>query len=128
MSKDRLILKNGTAIELEAGASLESMTVITADKMEMITIWGEMTEENLSEARVENSAGLIVGRYKDLLLASETSIIQSEGTIQTSFFLREKTDVEKRMDAIEQAQTVQDGAISDLGSAVSGLAEEGGLT
>ena len=38
-----------------------------------------------------------------------------------------KTDTEKRLDALEEGQTVQDEAISDLGAATSELAEKEGV-
>lgn len=122
MSKDTLVLKNGKVIELEMGASLGNMTVITQNRTAMATVWGEMTEENLSEVQVRNGAGLTVGRYTDLVLVSETSVVQEDGTISTSFRLREKDRMEKRMDAMEEGQTVQDGAIMDMAEAVSAMA------
>ena len=36
---------------------------------------------------------------------------------------REKTDLEIRVDALEESQDVQDGAIEDLGAAVSEMTE-----
>ena len=123
MAKDALELKNGAIITLETGASLENMEVLSKNMTEMIKVWGEMTEENLSEVQVKNGSGVAVGRYAGLLLVSETSIVQTDGSIRTSFRLREKTDMEKRMDAIEGGQTVQDGAIMDLAETVSTIAE-----
>ena len=38
--------------------------------------------------------------------------------------MREKTDVEKRLDKVEAGQVIQDGAISDLGEVSSLLAEQ----
>lgn len=123
MAKDALELKNGAIITLETGASLENMEVLSKNMTEMIKVWGEMTEENLSEVQVKNGSGVAVGRYAGLLLVSETSIVQADGSIRTSFRLREKTDMEKRMDAIEEGQTVQDGAIMDMAEIVSTIAE-----
>lgn len=72
----------------------------------------------------QTGAGLTVGTYTDLVLVSETSTVSPDGTVLTSYHLREKTDEEKRLDALEEGQTVQDGAISDLGSATSALADQ----
>ena len=43
----------------------------------------------------------------------------------TTYSLREKTDEEKRLDALEEGKAVQDGAIDDLGKVVGTLAEGG---
>lgn len=123
MKKDVLELKNGTTIELESGARLEDIVVVSPDKTTMMFIWGELTEINLSEVQVRNEAGITVGRYTDLLLVSETSIIQEDGSIRTSFYLREKTNIEKRIDLLESSQEMQNGAIDDLGAITSALAE-----
>ncbi len=102
--KDKIILSNNYEIEIESGASLSDVRI-----------------------RVVNGDGLTVGNYSNLVLVSETSV-EKDGKIETSFNLREKTETEKRLDALENGQEVQDGAITDLGAAVSGLAEEGGMT
>ena len=115
MDKDTLELKNGTVIELESGASLGNMVVASQNRTAMITVWGEMTEKNLSEVQIRNGAGITVGRYADLILVSETSVVQADGTIHTSFCLREKDSLEKRMDAVERGQTAQDETIAGMG-------------
>ncbi len=124
--KDKIILSNNYEIEIESGASMSDIRIISDTKYDMISAWDMLTQENLSSVSVVNGDGLTVGNYSDLVLVSETSA-EKDGKIETSFNLREKTDMEKRLDALENGQEVQDGAISDLGAAVSGLAEEGGL-
>lgn len=128
MNKDKLILKDGTEIKIESLSSLSDMKVVSQTKYDMISAWDAMTKENLKEVQIQNGDGLTVGRYENLALESETSSLQADGTILTSFHLRKKTEVEKRLDILEDGQEVQDGAITDLGEVVSGLAEEGGLT
>lgn len=130
--KDTLILQDGSIIELEAGASLYALPVISTDKSAMVTTWDKLTESNLSAVQVKEGDGLVVGSHTGLLLASETSVIRSDGTILTTYSLREKTDIEllaERVAAVEEGQQVQDGAISDLGEVASVLAEqiEGGV-
>lgn len=122
--KDKMILKDNTTIELEAGSSLANIQVAAADRADMVEIWGNLTEDNLSSVQIQTGAGLTVGTYTDLVLVSETSTVSPDGTVLTSYHLREKTDEEKRLDALEEGQTVQDGAISDLGSATSALADQ----
>lgn len=122
--KDKMILKDNTTIELEAGSSLANIQVTAADRADMVEIWGKLTEDNLSSVQIQTGAGLTVGTYTDLMLVSETSTVSPDGSVLTSYHLREKTDEEKRLDALEEGQAVQDGAISDLGSATSALAEQ----
>ncbi|HJC47118.1 MAG TPA: hypothetical protein IAA04_03585 [Candidatus Lachnoclostridium pullistercoris] len=124
MNKDKMILKDNTTIELEAGAYLQNIQVVSADRAGMVATWEKMTADNLSSVQIQTGDGLTVGTYTDLVLVSETSTVSPDGSVLTSYCLREKTDEEKRLDALEEGQAVQDGAISDLGSATSFLAEQ----
>ena len=124
MNKDKMILKDNTTIELEAGASLTNIQAVAADRAGMVEIWKKMTDDNLSNVQIQTGDGLTIGTYTDLVLVSETSTVSPDGTVLTSYHLREKTDEEKRLDALEEGQEVLDGAVNDLGSATSALAEQ----
>ncbi|MDD7026326.1 MAG: hypothetical protein PUI46_04450 [Lachnospiraceae bacterium] len=126
--KDTLILKDQTVLELETGASLTNITILSANKAEMVEKWDKMTKDNLSAVQVKNADGAVIGNYMDLILVSETSTILADGTISTALHLREKTDMERleeKVEALMAGQAVQDGAISDLGTAVSDISAGG---
>lgn len=126
MSKDKLVLKNGTIIELEIGASLSAMTAVFADKATMVAAWDKLTPTNLASVSVVNSDGLTVGSYTDLVLLEPhmAGTALAGGTVRATFGLREKNETEKRLDNLEEGQEVQDGAIGDLGAVASTLAEQ----
>lgn len=124
--KDTLVLKNENIIELEAGASLGALQVATESRTAMLEMWEQLTPDNLSSVQVKNGDGLVVGNYADLVLVSETSVVAPDDTVLTTYNLREKTDTEKRLDALEEGQEVQNGAIGDLGEATSMIAEQMG--
>lgn len=120
-----MILKDGTTVELEVGASLAAIQVAAADRTAMLQIWQKLTEENLAEVQIKNGSGLTVGTYTDLMLVSETSTVDADGAVTTTYNLREKSAIEKRLDSVETGQKIQDGAIGDLGETVGALAEGG---
>lgn len=128
--KDKLILKNGIEIEIESASSLSDIKVLSETKYNMVSAWDMLTEENLKSVQIQNADGLTIGKYEDLALDNETSIMQKNGAILTSFHLREKTDVEKDIDNLKTGQEMLTGAIDDLGAVTSALAEaqEGGLS
>lgn len=129
MNNEKLILNNETEISIEPFSSLSEMKVVSQTKYNMISTWDMLTPENLKSVQIQNGDGVTIANYTDLLLDSETSTVQENGTILTSFHLRKKTEVEllrEEVEALKEEQEVQDGAISDLGTAVSDL-EEGGL-
>ena len=131
MNKDKLILKNGAEIELEAWASLGTLQVVSADRTAMLATWELLTPYNLAAVQIKNGAGLTVGTYTDLVLASETSVVAPDGMVLTTYSLRPKTDVERlaeRVTAVEDGQQVQDGAINDVATLAGALAEQTGGT
>ena len=123
-NKDTLILKDNTVIELEAGASLADLPIAAADRAAMLATWENLTEDNLAAVQIKNGDGLVVGNYADLILVSETSVVAADGSILTTYHLREKTATERRLDALETGQSVQDGAINDLGEVTSTIADQ----
>lgn len=123
-NKDALVLKDNTSIELETGASLTGLQVAAANRAAMLATWEKLTPDNLSAVQIKSGDGLVVGKYTDLVLVSETSVVAADGTVLTTYCLREKTDVEKRLDALETGQDVQNGAINDLGAVTSTLADQ----
>lgn len=129
MNKDKLILKNGAEIELEAGARLGALQVVSADRAAMLATWELLTPDNLSQVQIKNGAGLTVGTYTDLVLVSETSVVAPDGKVLTTYSLRPKTDVERlaeRVAVVEEGQQVQDGAINDVATLTGSLAEQAG--
>ena len=124
MSKDKLILKDGTTIELESGSSLDAIKAATKNRETMLKQWEMLTPENLKEVKAQNGDGLTIGIYKELVLLSETSVVASDGSVLTTYSLRKKTDTERRLEALEAGQEIQNGAISDLGSVTSAIAEQ----
>lgn len=127
--KNILVLKDGSEIGLETGASLSDMKVLSDTKPDMLSAWNKLTENNLSEMQIKDGDGLVVATYQNLVLDSETSILNKDGTVLTSFRLRGKTEVEvlgERVAVLENGFEVHGGAIGDLGLAVSELAEERG--
>lgn len=108
MNKDKLILKNGHEIELEAGAYMGALQVLSADRAEMLATWELLTLDNLSQVQVKNGDGLTVGTYTDLVLVSETSVVASDGTVLTTYALRHQSDVERLTERVEAVEETTD--------------------
>lgn len=122
--KDTLVLKNGRVIPLEEGGRLGALCVRSDSRGAMVDIWEQLTEQNLAEVKIKNGDGVIIGNYTDLVLVSETSIVDLGGSVSTNFCLRQKTEIEKRLDKLEAGQEVQNGAIDDLGVVTSLIADQ----
>ncbi|ADL03385.1 hypothetical protein [Lacrimispora saccharolytica] len=122
MNKEKMILNDGTTINLETGSSLTELTTVFTDWTAAASIMPKLTEENLSKVEVQNGEGLNRGNYTDLVLQPGSWKEKADG-LYITISLREKTEIEKRLDAVESGQQTQDGAISDLGETVGKMAE-----
>lgn len=129
---DKIILANKTEFEVADGASLGNIQ-IKAESFDAIkTITDAFTTENLAEVTFEHN-GEASGKYTDLksdgfTYAPNTDEAGKEdGTYTVTIRLRIKTEIEKRLDALETGQvTLQQGhesnagAIEDLAGMIGG--------
>lgn len=119
----KIILKDKTEIEVKQMPSISSITVAVADVNALQQLKNMLTEDNISSVQTTNAAGLVVGNYYDMVLVENWTIRWLGEGIEAVFGLREKTEVEILEDKVTKSQAVQDGAIADLGEAVSMLSE-----
>ena len=105
-------------------ATYQTMAAAQADE-------AKITPANVAHIQTTTDGGDPIGEYFNLLIESTAIVPVYEDEEITAYelhiHLREKSAVEvlaDRVDALEESQEVQDGAIEDLGEAVSGLYEE----
>jgi len=129
----KLILKDGSVIsfaeDLGIGdiiATYETMAAAQADE-------AKITPANVSHIQTTTDNGDPIGEYFNLIIDSTeiVPVYEDEETVsayELHIHLRAKTAVEiltERVEALEDSQETQDGAIDDLGEAVSELYGEG---
>ena len=134
MSITKLVLADSTEIILQGGAALGYMKAHYQNKDAMLADWNKLTADNLKQVQILTD-GAVVGNYEEMILENETSTVLEDGTVDTVWNIREKTETEKLKDriavleanqeAIVEGQEIQDGAISDLGMAVSEIVTGG---
>ena len=121
--KDKMILKDGTTVEIEAGSSLGSMQSIFIDKASMVETWDKFTDENLKSVQITDGNDAVIAEYTDLVLASVTSTEQEDGTILTTFALREKTETEllaEKTKALEEQNAMLTECVLEMSEVVYG--------
>ena len=120
---DKLKFFDGTIIDIEDGASLGEVTHIASNEANALYVCGKVTAENVSHLEFFHGE-LLTGEYDNVIIAAPTTREDGEGeTVIVRMHFREKTDLEIRVDALEESQEVQDGAIEDLGLVVSDIVE-----
>ena len=120
---DKLRFMDGTTIEIEDGATLSNVTHIANNEADAIFVCEKITPENVSTLQFLHGDA-VTGDYQGIMISAPTTRENRDGeTVIVRMHFREKTDVELRLDALEESQEVQDGAIENLGLVVSDIAE-----
>lgn len=98
---EKLILKDGTEIEIEAGSFLGYMIIKVDSYADFAEFAEKFTEDNLSDITVGSQ------NYKNTTVAkSEFKLMKEDGFINVKFALREMTADELKIPAAEQAATM----------------------
>ncbi len=124
VGKEKIVLKDGTEVEIENGAMENCLQVVLPDLDGFKSLYGKFSEANLENYSIKNAAGLTCATYENKH-AKNALVEQKENGFQISFNLADVDMVSKRLDALEASQNLQDGAITDLGDVVSAIAEGG---
>lgn len=120
---DKLKFADGTIIDIEEGASLGEVTHIASNEANALFVCGKVTAENVASLQFLHGEA-VTGDFQNVVIAAPTTREDGEGeSVVVRMHFREKTDVELRLDALEEGQTVQDGAIEDIGAVLSDMAE-----
>ncbi len=128
MKKDKLVLTDGTMIELETSQGISALSCIVESKSAACALWDKFTQENLKDVTIKNADDLTIGKYSDMVLDHVTGADNTDGTVQITFSLRNKSVEElltERIEALESGQQMHGAAIEDLGQAMSDIAEGG---
>lgn len=120
---DKLRFMDGTTIDIEDGASLADITHIATNEAGAMFVCGKVTPENVSTLQFLHGDA-VTGDYQGVIIAEPTTRENGDGeTVIVRMHFREKTALEMRVDALEESQEVQDGAIEDIGMALSDMVE-----
>ena len=120
---DKLKFVDGTIIDIEDGATLSDVTHIASNEANAMYVCGKVTPENVSTLQFLHGDA-VTGDYQNVIIAAPTTREDGEnGAVIVRMHFREKTDLEIRVDALEESQEVQDGAIEDIGAVLSDMAE-----
>ena len=121
---DKLRFMDGTTIEIEDGASLGEVTHIANNEADAIFVCGKVTPENVASLQFIHDDA-VTGDFHSIVISAPTTRENGDGeTVIVRMHFREKTDLEMRVDALEESQEVQDGAIEDIGAVLSDMAED----
>lgn len=111
---DKIILKDKTAYTLVDGASIGNIQIKASGMAIVNEISEKFTADNLSEVTITTN-DIVSGKYTDLVSESFSYAKTDDETAYiVTISLREKTDVEKRLDALEVGHIANATAIDSI--------------
>lgn len=122
---DKIVLKNKTEFEIADGASLGNIQIQSKDFDGIRLITDTFSAENISKVTFTHN-DQISGEYEDLKYEGFSCVPNADeegkedGTYTVTIRLRMKTEIEKRLDALEAGHEVNAGAIEDLAGIIAG--------
>lgn len=119
---DYIKFANGTKLEIEETATLGNIRHLAETEAAALAVCALVTPENLTHVEFSNDEG-VYGEYDNLISDAQPTRQATEDGVLVTISLREKTALELRVDALEDSQALQDGAIEDIADVVSELAE-----
>lgn len=117
----KMVLNDGTSITIEDGASLRCIRHIADDETAAQAVCAYLTVANLQRVEFRTDSGGSYGVYDNLIIdAAPMRQTNEDGTVTVTISLRQKTDIELRLDALELGHEINAGAIEDLAGIVGG--------
>lgn len=102
---EKLILADGTEIEVQDGARLLAVVVEVKDYIELAALAGDLTKENLSSVKFLKD-DTVNAEYTNLLLTlPHFQVMQKPGYLEVTFGLRERTQGEEEQEKVQTALT-----------------------
>lgn len=106
-------LNDGTRLPIEDLASLGHIEHIAPNEAEAVAVCGMLTPFNCSHVEFLNN-GNVAGSYDDVVIVDVPSrTTQEDGTVLVAFGLRQKSDIELRLDTHDEEITELQEAIAE---------------
>lgn len=129
--KEKIVLKDGTTLEIENGASENLVQVPLQSLDDFKGLFEKFTEDNLEKYSIQNAAGLTCATLENKYL-QEAVVKQRADDYLVSLHLADVDMVEKRLaelkssiETLEAGQVSQNGAIVGLDKEICEIEERG---
>lgn len=123
-NKEKIVLNDGTAYQIENGASENQVQVVIQSVDEFPGVFNKFTEANLESYQIQNAEGLTCTTPKNKYLL-DAIVAERESDVLVTFRLADVDMTEKRLSALEASQVSQNGAIVELDKAICEIEERG---
>lgn len=113
---DKMILADKTELVIKEGAAIGSATTVVDDFTALGTVAAALTKAGNLESVKFSTDDSVTGEYTGMKLESPlfTAVDLVGGKVEATFGIREKTELEKRVDSLEERADVTEGALQEV--------------
>ncbi len=115
---EKMILADNTEIKIQEGASLDRNVVAVEDFSDLKAIAEALTKDGNLDTVKYKSGEQVTGNYEGMKLESPlftaVDYYADEKKVIAAFGIKEKTKLEKRVDALEGRADVTEGALQEM--------------
>ncbi|OUN27785.1 hypothetical protein [Blautia sp. An81] len=113
---DKMILADKTELAIKEGAAIGSATTVVDDFTALGTVAAALTKEGNLESVKFSTDDSVTGEYTGMKLESPlfSAVDLVGGKVEATFGIREKTELEKRVDSLEGRADVTEGALQEM--------------
>lgn len=113
---DKMILADKTELVIKEGAAIGSATTVVDDFAALGTVAAALTKAGNLETVQFKTDESVTGEYTGMKLESPlfTAVDLVGGKVEATFGIREKTELEKRVDSLEGRADVTEGALQEV--------------
>lgn len=113
----KIKLKDNTELTVTDACTSTSIVAEFISAEEIEDFRKKLTDENLSSFAYVNDDGTIVGEYKNCTFTNVT-YAEKGGKFTATYNIRQYSDMEVRLNALEKEQTLQGDAIASMSETV----------
>lgn len=113
----KIKLKDNTELEVTDNSTATTITAEFDTVVEIEDNRQKLTDKNLSEFKFVNDDGNIVGNYENYTFDNVTYAEKDNKFIAT-YHLHQYSDIEVRLNAIEEGQATQNDAIAEMSEVI----------
>jgi hypothetical protein len=122
---DKIILKNGTVIEIEESSNSGNFRKAFTSAQEFISVLEELNQDNLSSYQIQNAAGLVCANpeNKECLTQNVTAVWTDDGVLSgldVTFYITDVDMRAKEINELQQDLAIHSEAISELAAIIGG--------
>lgn len=113
---EKIVLADKTELEIKEGAAIGSITVAVDDFTALGTVAAALTKAGNLETVQFKTDESVTGEYTGMKLESPlfSAVDFAGGKVEATFGIREKTELEKRVDSLEGRADVTEGALQEI--------------